>query len=417
MDGMEALGAANPEKAAELLDFINKRAAKGRYSTHPSNLITPLNLSATDKAQLDADAAAHEAEGASADPRPRFLKTSETVPFALSPGHLINGCHVCSKQENTSRCGGCKVVWYCGQAHQASDRPAHKSFCTAIKKARVRLDAQEISLRTHAGDEDTPRDAFAQGGQTLGRFWGFAGTQPYMHARHQLIDALLRVNTPAAVEAALDHALDMLRLNASDTQGIRSIVPALFLRLRRDQDCYDFVKRWNAIGSGTGDELFNWAAAPRRQDAFEPVIDFLKGYNPLAHLVALALLKIRMLVDMRRFAAGTPPSFTSSIVARDQAAFASGGSDVICDWLRKLIMNLYVAVACANPHFWPAVREPGAHLTNRPNGYMVGGEEEMQLTLQWCYSAWVESDGAREVLEEMEGSAEVKAAMRSFSEG
>jgi hypothetical protein len=413
MDGMDASRGANPNKAAGLLDYINKRAAEGQYSTRLPNLINPLTPCATDKAQMDEIAASQKA-GASTKPRPMPWEGSETIPFAISPGHLITGCHVCSKQENTSRCGGCKVVSYCGQAHQASDRPSHKTFCTSIKKARTRLDAQETTLRTHAGDDDTPPNAFTE---AVGRFWGFKGTRPYMHARYTLLDALLRINTPAAVESALDHAMDMLRLNVGDNQGIRSIVPPLFLRLRRDQECYDFIKRWNAISSGGSVEEFDWASTPRGQDAFEPVIDFLKGYNPLSHLVSLALLKIRMLVDMRKFVAGTPTAFTSSIVARDQATYASGGSEVICDWLRKLVMNLYVAVACANPHFWPAVKEPGGNLTTRPNGYTVGGEEEMQLTLQWCYSAWVESEGARGVLVEMEGSGEVQAAMRSFSEG
>jgi hypothetical protein len=417
MDGMDAFRAANPGKAQALMDIIERGMKEGQSCTvFPSILLRLLTSPTIDKAAMEE----YRADETTSFPNRRAnaeeSQGSEIVAFNVSAGHLITGCHVCGLKTNNSRCGGCKVVFYCGQEHQTSDRPAHKGFCGKIKKARTRLEAQEITLRAHAGDMDTPPNAFADGGEGLGRFWGYKGTRPYMQARYSLIDALLRINTTQAIEAALEHGMDMLRLNRSDNQGIRSIIPSLFLRLRRDQECYDLLKRWNTISQGEDDE-FDWTTTTKDQDAFEPVIDFLKGFNPLSHLVSLSLLKIRMLIDMRGFS--TKPrsqDFVSSIVAKDRTTFESGGSEVICDWLRKLVMNLYVAVVCANQHFWPALLSPGDNLTIRPNGFMMGSQAEMQVTLQWSYNAWVETPGAFAVLEEMARDPGVREALARFSE-
>jgi hypothetical protein len=92
---------------------------------------------------------------------------SRTVAFEIS-SELVLGCHVCGKATGTSRCGGCKAVYYCGQEHQSLDRDTHKGFCSKIKKARVRLDSQEVTLRTHVGDVDTPPNAFVEGGEGMG---------------------------------------------------------------------------------------------------------------------------------------------------------------------------------------------------------------------------------------------------------
>jgi hypothetical protein len=37
----------------------------------------------------------------------------------------------------------------------------------------------------------------------------------------------------------------------------------------------------------------------------------------------------------------------------------------------------------------------------KPNGYMLGSVQEMELKLQECYNAWVETPGAIAVIGEM----------------
>jgi hypothetical protein len=354
--------------------------------------------------------------------RPGHTEVTRSVTFNVSNG-LITGCHFCRQVNNTSRCGGCKVVSYCSQEHQTTDRAAHKASCNRIKKERIRLEAQEVTLRAHVGDIDTPPNVFEEGGEGFGRFWGFTGTRPYMKGRYSFIDALLQVNTTQAVETALEHCMDMLRLNRSDNQGIRTVIPALYLRLGRDQECYNFLKWWLVHGFSDDYEWGDRRATLEGQDAFEPVIDFLKGFLPLEHLTSLALLKIRMLIDMRAFhrrsqepEPRSPVQCVSSIVAKDHAVFEEGASNVMSDWLRKLVVNLYVAVHCANQHFWPALLNPGNNLTTQPDGYMMGTKEEMQITLHKCYNSWVETPGAFAVVEEMARDREVMNALQQFSE-
>ncbi|KAF1918080.1 hypothetical protein BDU57DRAFT_409336, partial [Ampelomyces quisqualis] len=260
----------------------------------------------------------HAAEAAGFPDRnntsPNVSAVVQSAPFNVSNA-LIVGCHFCGKVGQLSRCGGCKVAHYCSQDHQTVDRAAHKAFCNKVKKERTRLEAQEVTLRAHPGDSDTPPNAFAKGGEGYGRFWGYKGTRPYMKARYLFIDALLLINTKPAVEAALEHALDMLHLNHSDNQGMRTIIPALYLRLGRDQDCYNFLHWWfvkDHLDSCESDEdvmntevEYIWGDARfpvTEADAFQPVVGFLKEFFfTLPQLVSLTLVKVRMLIDMRNF--------------------------------------------------------------------------------------------------------------------
>ena len=152
---------------------------------------------------------------------------------------LTSRCPVCSSTEHLLRCQGCKVQVYCGREHQVSDRDAHKKACNSVKKAQHTLDLEEQKLRAHPGDFMTPPNLFEEG---VGHFWGIHETRPYMRARYALIESLLKIKTSQAVQSALNHALDMLRLCRGDNIGVRDCIPAMFLRLGKDQACYDFIK-------------------------------------------------------------------------------------------------------------------------------------------------------------------------------
>ncbi|KAK3059734.1 hypothetical protein LTS18_010168, partial [Coniosporium uncinatum] len=102
------------------------------------------------------------------------------------------------------------------------------------------------------GNADMPADAF---NTCVGRFWTIEDTRDYMEARFALVEALLKIKTFKAVDAALGHAADMLRLNRSDYLGMRDLAPSLMLRLNMDQECYDFLKWWGTEGSRTN---YDW---------------------------------------------------------------------------------------------------------------------------------------------------------------
>lgn len=63
--------------------------------------------------------------------------------------------------------------------------------------------------------------------------------------------------------------------------------------------------------------------------------------------------------------------------------------------------DLYAAVKSSNKHFWPALLNPGKHLTARPEAYSHGSLAQMQLVLQYSYDAWTETPGAVDVIREL----------------
>jgi len=339
---------------------------------------------------------------------------SRVVDFNISNG-LITGCNVCDQATNTSRCQGCKVVSYCGREHQTIDWSAHKSFCSKIKKMRARLEEQETALRVHQGDEDTPPNAFEKDGEDYGMFWMYMGLRPYMKTRQALVDALVQVNTKDAIEAAFAHCVEMMRLNTADNQGMGNMLPALLLRQGKDQQCYNTL-RWHHVGQSEAGE-------PKNEDALEPVLDFLRPRVPLAHLVALALVKVRLLIDMRGIhlrhqatSSYEPQRYVSGITARHHERFAHASAE-ISDMLKLQVMNMYVGVWFSNELFWPALLSPDEDLRIRPNMGWKGSKQEMQISLQQTYNAWVESPGAIEVMREMADDVDLREQLRRVPRG
>ncbi|KAL9629709.1 MAG: hypothetical protein Q9204_005124, partial [Flavoplaca sp. TL-2023a] len=63
--------------------------------------------------------------------------------------------------------------------------------------------------------------------------------------------------------------------------------------------------------------------------------------------------------------------------------------------------ELYVAVISVNKHFWPALLNPGAHLTIKQDIYSPGIENEMQRMLQFSYDSWAETPGSIDFIKTM----------------
>ncbi|KAL7777058.1 hypothetical protein CFE70_007479 [Pyrenophora teres f. teres 0-1] len=200
--------------------------------------------------------------------------------------------------------------------------------------------------RTYPGDMDTPPRVFET---AVGKFWRYQGTSNYMKSRNELIMALGKINTKLAVQVALDHALDLIRLNPQDSMYVRSCVPTLFLRLGRDQECYSFCKWWVTVGH---DYDYDWkdtqlphhimknVDALEPVDAFERVRDFTRpdpnnrnvpSFSDLPHVVAVMLVKIRMLLTLQAIedpaqashpsdtGKGTSPTYMSPIIKAREA--------------------------------------------------------------------------------------------------
>ena len=263
----------------------------------------------------------------------------------------------------------------------------------------------------------TPPNLFEE---QVGRFWGILDTRKYMRARYALVEALLKIKTYAAAAAAQRHVMDILRLCRSDNMGVRDLLPALDLRLGKDQECYDICK-WYAT---TGQESnYDWGNMDnpfldvKNADVFEPPLkDFLSEYGDLSRGVAVTLLKIRLLMDARELQNSSILSkkvpqeildsvrrqlMSGSVIAENKSIMNAKDQTPLIEELEVQVQDLYTAVKKTNKYFWPALLKPGKHLTAQPEAYSHGSSAQMQITLQYSFDAWKETPGAIDVIREL----------------
>lgn len=253
-----------------------------------------------------------------------------------------------------------------------------------------------------------------------GHFWGILETRDYMRARFAHVEGLMKVKDYAAIDAALDHLLDMLRLCRSDNVGVRDLVPAMFLRLGKEQRCYDFCV-WCA--TTCTESNYDWGNMDlpflnvRNADVFEPDSGkFVRKYGHLSHVVAITLLKIRLFFKLRAYQDASLLSEKGSQEildnVRDQLICGTAlehRKDVLTTEdqssfireLQKQIELLFAYVNDQNMHFWSALLKPGRSLTARPQSHNHVSVEELQLVLQYNYDAWTETPGALDILEKL----------------
>ncbi|OAQ58396.1 zinc finger domain-containing protein [Pochonia chlamydosporia 170] len=338
-------------------------------------------------------------------------------------GLAPRACELCHRKDGVLRCSACQAVYYCGPDCQAEDRADHKAPCKVIKKARLRFEFEEKKLRDTPGDLHT-ENIFKD---HVGYFWGILETRPYMRARYELVDVMLLSYGTAGgpvdvVQMALDHLLDMMRLCRGDNMGVRQLIPALYIRLGRDQDAYDFMKWYATTGEepqydrGDMDQPF---LDVKDADALEaPAKRWTKTtFLDLSHAVALVLIKIRVLLDLQaiqnaRIALrGAIPQEIIEII-RGQLVSCIVGSrhDILlarpeetaqlAETIKSQIREVYGAIETYNSHFWELlVKDPDAGVLQRPNGpYTHRSKEEALLVIGYSYASWYETPGAVDVL-------------------
>ncbi|KAI2466434.1 hypothetical protein F4781DRAFT_405780 [Annulohypoxylon bovei var. microspora] len=321
----------------------------------------------------------------------------------------------CPLRDNLLKCGACRVVMYCGGAHQRAHRPQHKSSCIFIKDARAKLAKEEAALRVRPGDDFLMENPFET---ARGRFYKFLPTRPYMFARHELISTLLNIKTGEAVEEALNHCLDMLRLNPGDNQGIRSHVAGLFLRLGRDQEAYDYIKWQGTIGAASDYDWNNPGSTYLNlhdEDAFEPVSDFAKKISDLSTLVCLVNFKVRLLLDIKVLdkESKKPGNRNASydkkmewvrehvvceaLYKRRDIIERSEWTDIIAS-LQSQAKEVFDIVNDRNKYYWPALRSPDRYAAALPVPYSPGSPQEINIVFRNTWYSWAESPPAIELV-------------------
>ncbi len=373
---------------------------------------------------------------------PPFTSARGTDAYKGPVGPLSHRCPLCSRPAESSRllrCSACRAVRYCSPEHQAAHRPEHTSICNKIKNARTKLAQEEHEVRNATPDFMTPANAFET---SIGHFWGILSTRDYMRARYALLSQLVLLGTFDGVNESREHLQDMLRLCRSDNMGLRSILPAILLRLDLDQECYDFIKWWETCP----DEHYDWGDTSlpyldlRGADVLEdPTWVTRLKFGDLNHLVSLLILKLKMLVDVRNLKItrsllsqkkNLPTEIRDQIerdVIRSPLSFelqkqphesfiksAKKLSDhireigvAIMDANANLMFLLFepdealeigVAIMDAHANLMFLLFEPDGALTAEPEAYSRGSWQEAALAIRNSYAALWETEGVLDLL-------------------
>jgi len=108
-----------------------------------------------------------------------------------------------------------------------------------------------------------------------------------------------------------------------------------------------------------------------------------------------------LLLDLKQL-----QKLTSSIVEKRLEASSLGTYNATIEKLESQVKTLTRWIWENNKYILPACENPGMHLAARPARYTFGSEEEMQLVLQYSWSAWEETPGAWDCLKQ--AAAETK---------
>jgi hypothetical protein len=323
-------------------------------------------------------------------------------------------CGLCRSSEKLLRCSKCKVMSYCCIEHQSTHHSIHKAECSNIAKKIKLLNYEDEELRNFPGDSMTQEYPFIN---SVGHFWSIHETRDYMRARFGVVEALMKVKTFSSTQLQLQHLMDMLRLCRSDNMGVRDLVPAVMLRLNRDQECYDFVK-WHCTVGQQAD--YDWGNMKlgyldvKDADVFESVSYLVPQYTiSLPHAASIVLLKIKLFLDFSALETSINlgkrlPSeilgniqdhvVRSLIIANDKDTMSRTSHTETIAKLKDQINTMYNVVHKQNVFFWPALLDPDRHLNSRSEAYSHGSVAEMQLALKWCYDSWAETPGAIEFI-------------------
>ncbi|GAW15192.1 hypothetical protein ANO14919_046010 [Xylariales sp. No.14919] len=333
-------------------------------------------------------------------------------------GGLRHRCPLCPSRSADSshllRCTGCRAFRYCGREHQVAHRPQHKSACTKIKNARAKVVREEQKVSNATEDFMTPANAFET---HTGLFWGLLGTRDYMRARFGLARKLFLLGTLDGVGEGLEHLRDMLRLCRSDNMGVRDLIPAIMLRLDLDQECYDFIKWWATCDP---DGTYDWGDMTlpyldiHGADVLEDPEFLVDKYSSLNSVVALLILKLKLLVDIRNlkiarkiFAQRHLPLELQDQIERNvirsplSVKLQKVPHASLLKTERELLnhaSDIGETLAAMSPNFVDNLFEPDKALCGTSASYSRGSWEEMMLAMQNSYATWWETEGVLDLL-------------------
>lgn len=332
---------------------------------------------------------------------------------------LENAC-TCGKTTDLKQCAGCYMQMYCCVEHQGLHYKTHKHVCRKIISARKEVLESEIAIK-----------AAQPGYLDVEHGWEQPFIIAHLKKRVTLIEYFLEMDNKKAVEAALDHGIAVLKLARCDNVGLRSILPAVLMRLGKVKEAYAFCLWWICHY----DFCFNWdnLTLPylniRDADPFETICamgvevpDYMRypGSGFLKHMeqpdlslmINMTLIKIRLLISVKNIQAhkSDQQALEVYVFYHHDNAIQKISRDSVLQIdetvleLGKHIEATYSMVIRQDPSFWKALLEPAEYLATEvpqrldPGQWRIDVLPVRRLKIQHCYKAWKESPGAFDIL-------------------
>ncbi len=150
-------------------------------------------------------------------------------------------------------------------------------------------------------------------------------------------------------------------------------------------------------------------------DPFESTELFTRRFADLSFVVAGALIKIRLLLDVKALRDSTvlgekvPQEVHDNIRGQPVSSIVAGRKDImeskdlteLIEKLESQVEEIYKAVAALNEFMWPALLRPGKNLTAKLLGYAMGTPAHMRIVLRYSYASWVETPGAIDMIRDL----------------
>lgn len=335
-------------------------------------------------------------------------------------------CEVCAKTDGLTECPDCLVVLYCSPAHRASDRARHEGACSEVAASHAHMEASARHLHKvwvafipsyRILDDEKRLEKVRVARSSLEARIGHAGI---LLRELGSIDGRGTVTgRVAAVESAMEHMLDAIRLAGADHLGASDVLPAVYLALDMDQEAYAFVSWAAATDTRYRD---GWAKVStshvdfRGADVLEGVeewtlcLESVRGRRP-AHTAAVLLVKVRAYLDLRdvqnaaRALTGALPaeivdlvrfhsprgalSQRPDILRLDLGATASTMRD-----LKAQIRILWRVARAEDTVFWDCLAQ--GRVPDRAGIYVDAATEA--LWEKWHITPWLTTPGATDVL-------------------
>jgi hypothetical protein len=324
-------------------------------------------------------------------------------------------------------CGDCRAISYCSPEHAQLDESSHKEACSNIYESsqRVEILRQQLVSRIPSPFR-----------HNIGQFWAMPETSVYLQEMSNLVELLGSIIHRTAVERRLVYAFHVMYFGGSDRQSFRFRVPALMMRINRDQECYDFMK-WRS-NNHNRDRLSQMSLETMRvrfanpiitgpriisqdnfvgyidEDILEPIEEFDRETSIMT-LIPLCLVKIRFLFEVQRmelavqaFGSRFPNEVLDMIVknvpttkkiAQNQQLvenpFVRLGA---METLMGQILQLYNKIHSLNPYVWKGMvwAKRGDARRGEMDPQWLAWDMETYVKNNW--ESWIETPGAISLL-------------------